>query len=131
MPKMTESEEVSFPAPMRWGGSEDADGLAVPIEFEGNPEFCEMTVEQDIGLMVELNGKWFYKSPAVRTIDMMSAFFCKPLNGPAVLTMKIFAPPAEGLNKDDGQEDWLINYRTTLEKMPKMRIRYEVPGIVG
>ena len=43
--------------------------LAIPLYFKGNPEFCEMTVEQEIGLMVELHGKWFYKAPHVKTID--------------------------------------------------------------
>ena len=115
---------------MRWGSSEDAEGVAIPLEFEKNPVFCEMTVEQEIGLMVELNGRWFYKAPGVRTIDMMSAFFHKPLAGPATLTLRVFAPPADGLNVDDGNPDWLFNYRTVLEKAPEMRIRYEAPGQV-
>ena len=131
MPKMTEGEEASFPAQLRWGGSEDADGVAIPVHFEANPEFCEMTVEQEIGLMVELNGRWFYKAPGTKTIDMMSAFFDKPLSGPTTLTMKVFAPPADGLNVDDGSVDWDINYRATLNEEPKMRIRYVVPGVVG
>ena len=130
MPEMTEGEEISFPAAMRWGGAEDADGLAMSIAFEGNPEFCEMTVEQPIGLMAELNGRWFYKAPGTKTIDMMSAFFDKPLSGPATLTLRLFAPPADGVNPDDGSADWLTNYRTTLLEAPKMRIRYEVPGVV-
>lgn len=131
MPVMEEGKEVSFPAALRWGGSEDADGLAIPVAFEGDPEFCEMTVEQNIGLMVELNGTWFYKAPGVKTIDMMSAFFNKPLSGPCTLTMKVFAPPADGVNVDDGNPDWTANYRTVLEKAPEMRIRYAVPGVVG
>ncbi len=130
MPSMEEGEEATFPAALRWGGAEDADGLAIPLTFEGNPEFCEMTVEQPIGLMVELNGHWFYKAPNVKTIDMMSAFFDDPLTAPTVLTMKLFAPPADGVNIDDGHEDWMTNYRTVLTEAPKMRIRYEVPGMV-
>ncbi len=130
MPEMTEGDEVSFPAQLRWGGSEDADGLAIPVAFEGNPEFCEMTVAQEIGLMVEMNGKWFYKAPGTKTIDLMSAFFTKPLEGPCTLTMKLFAPPADGLNVDDGSADWAINYRTVLEKAPEMRIRYQPVGVV-
>lgn len=131
MPSMTEGEEISFPAELRWGGSEDADGLAIPLRFEGNPEFCEMTVEQDIGLMAELNGSWFYMAPGTKTVDMMSAFFRKPLDGPADLTLRLFAPPADGVNPDDGREDWAVNYRVTMNAPPVMRIRYEVPGVVG
>ena len=130
MPEMTEGEEASFPAALRWGGSEDADGLAIPIAFEGNPEFCEMTVEQPVGLMAELNGRWFYKAPGTKTVDMMSAFFNNPLKGPATLTLRLFAPPADGVNPEDGNADWLTNYRTVLEETPRMRIRYEVPGVV-
>ena len=84
-----------------------------------------------MGLMVELNGRWFYKAPHVKTIDLMSAFFDKPLDGPQTLTLKLFAPPADGVNVDDGSEDWLYNYRVTLEHAPEMRIRYQVPGVVG
>lgn len=131
MPTLEEGEEASFPAELRWGSSEDADGVAIPIHFQGNPEFCEMTVEQDIGLMVELNGRWFYKAPGVKTIDLMSAFFTTPLTAPTTLTLKLFAPPADGLNINDGHADWATNYRTTLTEAPQMRIRYEVPGIVG
>lgn len=131
MPRMTEGEAAQFPAQLRWGGSEDADGLAIPIEFEGNPEFCEMTVDQDIGLMAELNGRWFYKAPGTKTVDMMSAFFDKPLAGPASLTLRLFAPPADGVNVDDGSADWTTNYRATLNAPPEMRIRYRAPGVVG
>ena len=131
MPVFEEGEEAAFPAALRWGSSEDADGLAIPIHFEQNPEFCEMTVSQEIGLMVELNGRWFYKAPGTKTIDLMSAFFDKPLDGPCTLTMKLFAPPADGLNVDDGSEDWAVNYRATLTEAPQMRIRCEVPGTVG
>jgi len=130
MPAMTEGEEVSLPVTLRWGTSEDAEGLAIPLSFEGTPEFCELTLEQPIGLMVELNGKWFYKAPHVKTIDLMSAFFDKPLTSPETLTLKLFAPPADGVNVDDGNEDWLYNYRVQLNEMPTMRIRYEVPGVV-
>lgn len=131
MPKLEEGEEAAFPVQLRWGSAEDADGVAIPLEFTGNPEFCEMTVEQPIGLMVELNGTWFYKAPHVKTIDLMSAFFDKPLEAPTTMTLKLFAPPADGLNVDDGHEDWMTNYRAVLEEAPKMRIRYDVPGVVG
>lgn len=130
MPVFEEGAEISFPAEMRWGGSEDADGLAIPIHFEKNPEFCEMTVAQEIGLMVELNGRWFYKAPGTKTIDLMSAFFDKPIDAPCTLTMKLFAPPADGLNVDDGSADWAVNYRVPLNEGPELRIRYEVPGKV-
>ena len=130
-PSMTEMGEATFPAELRWGGAEDADGLAIPLHFEGNPEFCEMTVEQEIGLMVELHGKGFYKAPHVKTIDLMSAFFDAPLDTPADLTLKLFAPPADGVNVEDGHADWMTNYYATLQEAPKMRIRYEVPGVVG
>ena len=90
-----------------------------------------MTVEQEIGLMVEMNGKWFYMAPGTKTIDMMSAFFGKVIDAPCDMTMKIFAPPADGVNVNDGSVDWDINYRTVLNEAPKMRIRYEANGIVG
>jgi hypothetical protein len=121
---MTIGEEVSLPATLRWGGSEDAEGLAIPIHFEKNPHFCELVFEDDSNLMIEINGKWFYKSPKAKTIDLMSAFFEKPLTSECDLTLKIFAPPATGEN-DISTEDGLYNSYTTIEKLPKIRVRFE------
>ena len=43
--------------------------------------------------MIELNGRWFYKSPKAKVIDLMSAFYEKPLSGAEEITIKIFATP--------------------------------------
>lgn len=123
-PAMTIGEEVALPLTLRWGGAEDAEGIAIPIHFENNPHFFELTFEDDSNLMLEINGKWFYKSPKAKTIDMISAFFEKPLDGPCDLTLKIFAPPATGEN-DISTEDGLYNSYTTIEKLPKIRLRLE------
>lgn len=116
--------EVTLPATLRWGGSEDAEGIAVPIHFEKNPTFCELYFEDDSNLLMELNGKWFYKSPKAKVIDLMSAFFEKPLKGETELTLKIFAPPKTGENDPTQGEDWDINYYATIQSLPNIRIRY-------
>lgn len=123
-PSMTRGDEIQFPVKLRWGGSEDAEGLEIPLHFEKNPHFCEVTFDDDSNLMLEINGKWFYKSPKAKTIDLMSAFFEKPLDGEADLTLRIFAPPASGEN-DLSIEDGLYNSYTTIEKLPKIRILFE------
>jgi len=123
-PVMTVGEEVKLPLTLRWGGAEDAEGIAIPLHFDSNPHFCEAIFEDDSNLMLEINGTWFYKSPKAKTIDFMSAFFKKPLTGPCDLTLKIFAPPASGEN-DISTEDGLYNSYTTIEKLPKIRLRFE------
>ncbi len=123
-PEMTRGEELAFPAKLRWGGSQDAEGIEIPLHFEKNPHFCEVTFDDDSNLMMEINGKWFYKSPKARTIDLMSAFFEKPLEGEAELTLRIFAPPATGEN-DLTAEDGMFNSYATIEKLPNIRIRFE------
>ena len=72
--------------------------------------------------MLEINGRWFYKSPKARCIDLMPAFFGSRLNGPADLTLRIFAPPATGEN-DLSAEEGLFNYYHTLNELPELRIR--------
>ncbi len=123
-PAMTVGDELSFPVKLRWGGSEDAEGIEIPLHFEAPPHFCELTFEDDSNLMIEINGKWFYKSPKARTIDLMSAFFEKPIEGEEELTLRIFAPPASGEN-DLSLEDGLTNAYQTIEKLPKLRVEYE------
>ncbi|MBR3630668.1 MAG: hypothetical protein IKN55_09405 [Oscillospiraceae bacterium] len=123
LPQMTQGGEITLPVRLRWGSSEDAEGLAIPLHFEKNPVFCELTFEDDGNYMLELNGRWFYRSPAAKTIDLMSAFFEKPLQGAADLTLRLFAPPATGEN-DLTAEDGLFNSYTVVEKLPQLRIRY-------
>ena len=123
-PKMTSGEEISFPAKLRWGGAEDAEGIEIPLHFDKNPHFCEVYFEDDSNLIMELNGTWFYKSPNAKVIDLMSAFFEKPLDGAADLKLRIFAPPANGEN-DLSLDDGLMNTYSTIEKLPKIRIRTE------
>ena len=121
-PSMTPGEEVQLPAKLRWGSSEDAEGIAVKLRFDAEPHFCELIFDDDSNLMIELNDRWFYKSPEAKVIDLMPAFYDKPLGGAGELTMKIFAPPATGEN-DLSAEDRMFNYYYTLEKMPEIRIR--------
>ena len=120
-----EGEAAAFPAELRWGGSEDAEGLAVKLHFDADPVFCEVTFEEELNLMLEINGSWFYKSPKVKTIDLMSAFYDNRLSGETELTLKIFAPPASGENDPAQGDDWDTNYYFTMEKLPKIRIRFE------
>lgn len=123
-PQMEKQEgKVQLPVTLRWTNSEDAEGLAMPLHFEKNPTFCEAVFEKDSNLMLELNGRWFYKAPCTKTVDMMAAFFEKPLDGPADMTLKIFAPPTTGEN-DLSAEDGLFHCDTVLHELPKVRIRF-------
>ena len=123
-PAIEQGGEVTLPVKLRWGGSEDSTGLAIPLHFEKNPVFCEIYFDEPLNLMMELNGKWFYKSPEAKCIDFMPAFFEKPLSGEADMTLKIFAPPASGENDPSQGDDWQMNYYSEITKMPNIRIRY-------
>jgi len=128
MPVMTIKDTASFPAKMRWGGSEDADGLAFQLTFEKNPVFCEITFNEEdvkLNLMMEINGKWFYKKSGVKSIDMISAFFDNKLSGKQDITLRIFASPPDGVNDPAQGADWETNYYTEMKNEPQMRIRYE------
>ncbi|MCD7958512.1 MAG: hypothetical protein LUF89_03065 [Ruminococcus sp.] len=123
-PEITrQAGEVTLPLNLRWSNSEDAEGVAIPLHFEKNPIFCEAVFEEDSNLMLELNGKWFYKAPQTKMVDLMGAFFEKPLKGAADLTLKIFAPPATGEN-DLSKPDGLYHSDTILRELSKVRIRF-------
>ena len=121
-PAITENGEISLPVKLRWTSSEDAEGIALPLHFDGCPHFCELYFSDDSNLMIELNGRWFYKSPEAKFIDLMPAFYENTFTGEADMTLKIFAPPASGEN-DLSAEDGIFNYYYTLEKLPDIRIR--------
>lgn len=130
MPEIKTNEEIHFPIKLRWGGSEDADGIEIPIIFEKTPEFCEITIEEKLSLMIEVNGRWFYKSPEVKTIDLLPAFYKNKFNDKKEISVKIFATPLNGENFDDGNDDWNFNYYAEMKNPPNFRIRYEVPSQV-
>ena len=60
----------------------------------------------------------------------MPAFYDNPIAPGTELTLKIFATPADGINTDNGRQDWNTNYYVTMNKMPKIRIRFEPVSIV-
>ena len=127
-PTMQKQEEVQFPVTLRWGGSEDADGISVSVEMEANPIFFEAIFDEellDLNLMLCVNNHWFYKAPQTKSIDMMPAFWEKPLDVAGMMEVQIFAPPASGENNPDDGEDWMQNSYTTLKKLPEFRIRFQ------
>ena len=126
-PSMEVNEEITLPVTLRWGGSEDAEGLAIPIKLEGNPVFMEVIFDEDnaeLNLMMEVNGRWFYKAPGVTNIDLMSAFYECPITGQTEIDLKLFAPPASGENDPSQGEDWMENSYTTISKLPTIRLRF-------
>ncbi len=126
-PEIKTAEEISFPVKLRWGGSEDAEGVEIPLHFESNPVFCEITfsgADKGLNAMMEINGKWFYKSPKATTIDLISAFFDKPVTEACDMTLKIFTPPASGENNPNSGDDWRINDYTVINEMPDIRLRF-------
>ena len=123
LPQMTECGEASLPTTLRWGSSEDAEGLALHILLKGDPHFCELTFADSGSYMLELNGRWFYKSPETHFVDLMPAFYGRHISAPAEMTLKIFAPPADGRN-DLEKPDGLMNSYATVSELPSLRIEY-------
>jgi hypothetical protein len=124
---MTTGEPADFPARLLWGGSEDSDGLSISLSFEQNPVFCEVSFtgeDVNLNLMMEINERWFYKKPGVKTIDLISAFFHKRLSGKQEIPLRIFAPPPLGINDPSQGPGWEINYSAIMQNPPELRIRY-------
>lgn len=123
--------EVTLPITLRWGGSEDADGLTVDIPLEGKPVFCEATFDGELketSLMMELNGRWFYKAPGVNFVDFMPALSENDdAFGDILKSVKlhIFATPSNGVNDPSQGDDWAENYYMTINELPNIRLRYE------
>ena len=120
--------DVTLPIKLRWGCSEDAEGISIDIDFEKNPVFAEANFEnslKDLNLVMEINGKWFYKAPGVSYVDFMPAFYGKHIDGPKSIKLNIFAPPATGENDPSQGDDWQMNYYATISELPSIRLRYE------
>lgn len=125
---MEDGGEAQLPVTLRWGGTEDSEGAAMELQFEGNPVFAEANFPEELAtanLMLELNGYWFYKAPGTKFIDFMPAFYEKPLDGKCTLKLNIFAPPASGENDESQGKDWAENYYYTMTALPDIRLRFE------
>ncbi len=134
--KIKEAGTVELPCKLRWGNSEDAEGLELSVSLKKTPHYAEVYFDtpelRALNLMIEMNGYWFYKKPGVKCIDLMSAFFDKPLDSPAEIKVRFFAPPAGGLNLpengdpyDSPDGDWMHNVYTTIPAMPRLRFEEE------
>lgn len=124
-PKIQQEEELTLPATLRWGSAEDAEGIAFSVVLKDAPEFFELYFEEALNLMIEVNGRWFYKAADTECIDLMPAFYENPAEPGTKISIHIFAPPATGENNPDQGSDWLENYYCTIHKLPKLRLRYD------
>lgn len=127
-------ENVTFPAAMKWTDSENAQGIAIEIELEDVPTFCEVTFDEKPALMMEFLGRWFYKAPGVTTIDLMSVFYEADKEGRLntlfergkKYSLNVFATPTDGINQNDD-----VEFITTIDELPSVRVRYNACKNVG
>ena len=132
--------EIELPAKLRWGGSEDAEGVEIPLHFEKAPVFAELYFKDklvDMNLVIEFGGYWFYKKPGNNFVDLMTYFFENPVRKPKKpfdMKLHIYCPPESGLNMPENGEpdtapdgDWMTNYYTVLPSLPEIRLRFEEP----
>ncbi len=108
-----------------------ADRFTPRRRFKDSLDEILSSFEEEIGLMMEINGKWFYKAPHNKTIDLMPAFFDNMPDGEKDIEFKMFATPDNGVNEKNTYEDWNMNYYKKLVHEPEFRIRYEPVATVG
>lgn len=127
-PGIEDKGECALPVRLRWGGSEDSEGLGIELSLEANPVFAEAYFEgslADANLMMEINGQWFYKAPGVKYVDFMPAFFDSGIKEPKTVMLNIFAPPATGENDPSQGDDWQTNYYYEMKELPIIRLEFE------
>ncbi len=118
---------------MRWGGSEDSEGIALTYKAGGTPLFCECYFTDDLldaSLMLEVNGRWFYKGAGTGYVDLMPAFFDTPKAKQDTITIRMFMTPTNGINDPskgkssgkDSEDDWAVNQYYEIKSLPIVRI---------
>lgn len=127
-PEITAESDATLPATLRWGGSEDSDGIAMDVILERQPVYCELNFPESlkaVNMMIEFAGRWFYKAPGTVYVDLMPAFYEKQTDGRMETAIRFFAPPASGENDCSQGEDWMMNYYMTISELPELRLEYE------
>lgn len=125
MPNILNNGAVQFPIKMRWGAADDADGVEFKLELKKCPVFFEISFAEKLNLMIEVAGKWFYKSIKCNSVDLMPAFYDKGDYNGGEIGIRIFAPPLNGENIEQQADDWNFNYYSEICEMPHFRIRYD------
>lgn len=135
--KIENCGKIELPAKLRWGSSEDAEGIEIDCHFNKTPQYFEVYFEDELlnmNMMMEFGGYWFYKAPGTKCVDLMSYFFENPLKKPCDMKLRFFCPPTDGMNHPIGEGtdpynapdgDWLYNSYTVLPILPKVRIDEE------
>ena len=137
--KMKKNGTPAAAVKMRWGGSEDAEGIALTYEVGGVPLFCECWFEEepiDASLMLEVNGRWFYKAPGTSYVDLMPAFFAAHKVRYDKITIRMFMTPPDGINDPskgkssgtDPEDDWAVNQYYEIKTLPVVRIEIDLPS---
>ncbi len=111
---------------LRYGGSQDAEGISMEFTLPSNPHFFELYFDDspemiNSNVMIEVNGQWFHKAPGTKCVDLMEAFYKKPLNDKTVVKVNMITPPGDGENHLDSGDD-LLNSYTIMKQLPKARI---------
>ena len=140
--KIVKAEAVELPAKLRWGGSEDAEGIEVPVKLERTPAHFELSFPgklEELNMMIEFEGWWFYKAPGTKFVDLMPYFYEKAnaVKKPGTFKLHYFLPPADGMNHPKSGDpyeakdgDWLYNYYAELPALPEIRL-FEKPVCRG
>ena len=137
--KMEKNGTPAAAVKMRWGGSEDAEGIALTYEAGGAPLFCECYFEEeliDASLMLEVNGRWFHKAPGTSYVDLMPAFFATRKVSYDKITIRMFMTPPDGINDPskgkssgtDPEDDWAVNQYYEIKTLPVVRIETDLPS---
>lgn len=111
---------------LRYGSFEDAEGICEEIKIEGVPVFCEAYFDEDSiddNIIMEFNGRWFYKAPGTKCIDFMESFFETPVTTTCTKTLRLFYPTATGEN-DLSVTDGAVNTYKCVKSLPKIRMEY-------
>ena len=124
--------EATLPVSLRWGGSEDAEGIELEVKIKKTPSFFELYFPdelKDMNLLIEFDSWSFYKAKGVAFVDLMPYFFENKIKHSCVKKLKLFCPPQDGLNhpksETDNNDDLLYNCYTTLTALPEIRLEYE------
>jgi len=124
--KKVKAEKLDFPIKLRWGNSEDAEGISVKIHLKRTPLHFELYFNGELtplNMIIEFSGWWFYKAPGTKCIDLMPYFFENKVKEESSYEIRYFLPPADGINyPQTDNEEWLYNYYAELPSLPEIRI---------
>jgi len=116
--KISSEKTLEFPIIFDWVSSTEAKGIAIKVKAPKKINSCTLSFSDKLNLVLNIENKWFRKSPSKSSLDISSA-----VRGLEEFSIMIFSPPAGENTFDSKKQEYLNSYKVILNNLPEIVLK--------